>query len=482
MSKKVFLVLLILLCASFTYAEESLDVQIELIANDFSLVQGTNQFAEYGIKLTNPYSYEDTFEFRVKDFSWNIWTNPLSDYVGGGVDVQPGETYEVQLFIAPTGTKNIGRYSIPLTITTRSNGEKIQKNLVVDIVSGVPTIKEYELGILVNVDLPSVIDPRGKTTLVVDVENVFPRNITNIKLELISELIRGRSNFSLGRLGEETLEFPIELNDYQSPLQDKLELRFSKDDEVFKSVKVNYAVLSYSIVNTVSDETYGKFLKSTRVIEVHNDGNIAKSHQIRIPLKFGSGIFTRTDPKNYLVKDEEGTFMVWDLNLDSQAKSTVTINQNYQVLFWFGVVIILIGLFYWFMRSPVLIAKEAKVVEIRDGAVSQLKVLLHLRNRTNKPITAIKIADRVPDIAQILEEFDVGTIRPEKIVRDSKGGTLIKWSILKLDPYEERIISYKLRSKLQVLGSFVLPSALVKFKSPGGSNLKSKSKMGKINQ
>ena len=46
-------------------------------------------------------------------------------------------------------------------------------------------------------------------------------------------------------------------------------------------------------------------------------------------------------------------------------------------------------------------------------------------------------------------------------------GTVLKWDIPELAPGEERLISYDIRSKLSIIGSFTLPRAKIKFTKDG---------------
>ena len=114
-----------------------------------------------------------------------------------------------------------------------------------------------------------------------------------------------------------------------------------------------------------------------------------------------------------------------------------------------------------------MVKKESEVLKIEDQGVSHLKVLLHLKNRSNKPVDEVKLIDRVPPIASIDRDFAMGTLHPDKVIRHEHKGTILKWNISTLDPYEERIISYNIISKLKIIGGVTLPNAVVKFKGKG---------------
>lgn len=59
------------------------------------------------------------------------------------------------------------------------------------------------------------------------------------------------------------------------------------------------------------------------------------------------------------------------------------------------------------------------------------------------------------------------TLRPVNIVKHDRKGTIVKWSIEKMAPGEQRIITYKIKSKLSILGGVTLPVAVAKFDAAG---------------
>jgi len=78
-------------------------------------------------------------------------------------------------------------------------------------------------------------------------------------------------------------------------------------------------------------------------------------------------------------------------------------------------------------------------------------------------VLLVKIVDVVPSIAEVRKEFAEGTLKPSSILKHSSKGTILKWDIPELAPGEERLISYDIKSKLSIIGSFSLPRAKIKF-------------------
>ena len=75
------------------------------------------------------------------------------------------------------------------------------------------------------------------------------------------------------------------------------------------------------------------------------------------------------------------------------------------------------------------------------------------------------------------KEIQIGTIKPVNIAKHKRIGTIVKWQIISLEKYEERIITYRIRSKLSILGGLILPAAKLKFKEKGKERVVKSSKL-----
>jgi hypothetical protein len=100
--------------------------------------------------------------------------------------------------------------------------------------------------------------------------------------------------------------------------------------------------------------------------------------------------------------------------------------------------------------------------------VSRIKVVISVKNRTSKLVENIRVIERTPAITEVDKEFIAGTIQPSKILQNHNKGTLVSWDFATLEPYEERIITYTLNSKLVIIGGTIkLPPTVVKYESYG---------------
>jgi len=114
---------------------------------------------------------------------------------------------------------------------------------------------------------------------------------------------------------------------------------------------------------------------------------------------------------------------------------------------------------------------------MEEGGISEIKILLHVKNRSNFTIDEIDITDTIPHIGEMDKEIQIGTIKPVSIAKHKRIGTIVKWQIISLEKYEERIITYRIRSKLSILGGLILPAAKLKFKEKGKDRVVKSSKL-----
>jgi hypothetical protein len=107
-------------------------------------------------------------------------------------------------------------------------------------------------------------------------------------------------------------------------------------------------------------------------------------------------------------------------------------------------------------------------------------VLIEVRNRSGHRINNVKLLDKIPRIVELVEEHGVGTLRPAKVLRQDASGSLLSWNLNELDRYEERVVSYRIRTKLSIVGRLHLPVAQVKFERHPGRTRSTRSNISQI--
>ena len=130
------------------------------------------------------------------------------------------------------------------------------------------------------------------------------------------------------------------------------------------------------------------------------------------------------------------------------------------------ILLIIIGMFvfYYFKGKTITISKTLFKIKDEKDDVTELKILLHVSNNTDMEVHNIKVIDILPNLIKPTPDF--ATLKPERIQKGPKGMRMI-WNIPKLEIHEERVISYKVHSRLPLVGEVELPAALVQYKTRG---------------
>ena len=94
---------------------------------------------------------------------------------------------------------------------------------------------------------------------------------------------------------------------------------------------------------------------------------------------------------------------------------------------------------------------------------------MHLRNRGPDLIENLTLTDLIPSLGDYVDEKRVGTLSPSKVIKHQQKGTLLRWEFEALDPFEERIITYRIKTKMTVVGGFNLPPGKIRFVTKKGT-------------
>jgi len=479
-TRKRFLLALILstllLTALLTAnASEEFDVALEPMVKD--ILKDSGEYALFNLSITNQLSKIRYFKVYTKDtLEWGIDT----DERGNVIKVFPKQSTSTIVKIRPIDKrKNLGQYEIALIVKSQATDEKIEKTATVGIVTTGPP-RNYTPSVRVNVRVPETeIDPRDDLIVRVYVENMNPQHLSKVNIRLDSDLFNEEKVIELGSLEGKMQEFAIDLDDSLAPTSAYVlvSVIIPTDEKVYdwRQDPVSFEIEQYSSLKRDVDEKSGLLTKK-RTITFSNDANIKKDAIIKIETNWFKNVFTSTFPKATIIKEGGKRYLSWDISLKAKSKDgldsdTIRIYENYLPILITILIIILAILAYYRFRSPVIINKSYSEVRTKGEGISGMKIKIHVKNRTKGTLEDVKIIDKIPNIVEVSREFKIGTLRPSSILRHSKRATILKWEISSLEAFEERMITYKIMSKLSILGGLALPPAMITFRDTKGKQL-----------
>ena len=459
------LTVLVILNIALVSAASTFQVKLERINS--SVLPGER--AEYEMTITNLNNAPDTFTLNFYNSNkWSVETENIA-YLSG-VNL-PGENFvKFKIFVVPSQNANYGPHEFQVNVTSKKGGNTQPVSSIIVVKDPTNTVSGYIPSINLDVDFPEEVDPRNPFDLKINLLNKNRLDIPELIITVESKLFSGETVTSLGPQEKKTEVFAVTYDKLTVPQEDLLIVTVSADKGSF-TTKKQVKVKEYSDLHV--DEKAKRFFLKDIVSRVYfNEGNVVNTEAVVYGTALFNQIFTKTTPKAEVIKKDGQRMYTWKLSISPEGTQVITVVTNFRPLFFIIILIILGVIGYYVFRSPLVITKEATVLNKEEGGISHIKVLLHLKNRSNKPAENVVIMDRVTHIAEVEREFSHGTLAPEKILKHEKKGTVLKWSITMLEAYEERILTYKLKSRLNVIGSMKMPQATVKFKNAKGNTVK----------
>ncbi len=427
-----------------------------------SQIIGVDEAARFKITVSHDSDFTESFEIYSPDVEWDINAEPSADIY---LEVAPKEIKATTLLVRPLYV-NPGYYSVGLNIRLSETNNVIKKNLLIGVSKAVQ--EEYSPAIYARVVAPSDVNPIKEVPIKVQLKNQNRKGIDRLELKIRSEFINKDYVTSLEPLEEKEINFVVKLDPKTPPAQDTIQASLFAPGTAGRVVQFDLPAVPYNIMPyggiEQSVNTSGGFFSSKKVITLTNVGNAKRQQTYEEKTNLFKRLFTFTEPNARTKRSSDGRFLSWEIKLNADETEQIVIKTDYKLIVYALLLAILALALYFLLRSPLLVKKAAMIIESAEGGISELKIIVSIKNRTRYPLRDLTVFDKIPNIAKLKEEDEVGTLRPSTIKECESDGTLLKWTIRDIDPSEERILSYKIRTKLSVLGGFRLPSALVKYK------------------
>lgn len=418
------------------------------------------EVAKYTLSITNSDSAKNVYSWSTSPVEWIIESKT-------SVAVDGGETVVLNLSIKPNPTRfpAPGFYFVPLTVKTADGNEKIEKQFGLYVQNINELIYSDLIFASLSISVDDEVDPRKPLSVRANIRNRNILPIENLSLIIEGDDFELEDVVSLDGLEERTLRYNVDLDPNIEPGTYKLVASLLNGDKTISEVNELFDVVPYAVINRDSQDDKS-FFKTTKISSLTNDGNVQKSITVDLDIKWYDSLFTDVFVEaSDLEKIDRDS---WTLILQPEETSTVTVVKNYRVLVAIILLIVIAGVAYLLMRSPIVMQKQIIVTGKDDEGVSEMKIRIYLKNRTDKSFFNLRLIDKVPSIADVTPATGLGVLEPSKIVRTEKKGTLIKWDFDSLEAYEERILTYSVKARLKIIGNLGLPAVRVKFENVKG--------------
>ncbi|MBW2977221.1 hypothetical protein KY331_00085 [Candidatus Woesearchaeota archaeon] len=455
---KKFFPFFILLILGFSIAIAA-DYDITITPSERRITM--DQTAQFTATVTSNSSKTEKFTITLSpaEVQWSM----LSEII----IVAPGSQQSADFMITPTKSIIPGPYGVKTNFRRESPEELIEKTVFINVQTASEIISKYKPSLKADVDMPVSITPDKRLTIRVNVENQNVLNLTDLKIKISGDLetLNTERTIRLAPLEEKVVDFTYELNPLQDPGDYRVSFELLKGNETIETFSTRIlTVLEIKPGFAKEEKEKLGFLKLSKELTYTSKSNVKDTQAIKLPVSLIEKWFTSSIPKAKYFKEAEERFIGWDLELAPGESKTIFITVSYRPIFYIIALIVAAIVLYVFYKSPVNIKKEVSEVNLKEGGISQIRVMLEVKNSSKKSVSNVSIIDYVPNIADVEKTYIEGTLKPSKTLQHKERGTILKWELPELAPGEERLVSYNVRSKLSILGNFKLPRAKVKFK------------------
>jgi len=455
--KLVLFVIIFSLYISIVYAA-SFDATATPI-NDRIII---DEFATFELTVKNNLGKADEYRIYTLAFpTWDIRTEPIANPIT--LELEPGEEGSVELVVDPLKIRDIGAYQVGVNVRSKLTNNVITVPLKVTILSTEPLIQGYVPTVVTGVEIPKKIDPRQEVPIKISLNNQNIIDYPDLVIKLESDLIRETINVQLGPKEDKTLELTANLDPLTPPQEDNLVVSvFKGDRSIINPIVRKIEIIEYEQQELIKEDK--KFLLTRSYYDFVSNNNEYEG-KFKVETTLLDSIFSSTNLKANTITEDGKRYFVFDIKLENNSMQVI-ITKNFIPLFAAILLLIAAVISYYVLRSPFLMIKEASNTVKSEGGISEMTVILHIKNRSKNKIREIEITDYIPALVTVGHDVSIGSLQPTKVLRhEKKGTTLVKWSIDTLDASEERVLSYRIKSKLSILGSFSLPVANAVFKS-----------------
>lgn len=469
--KLLFITLLVIISLFSISTLAQTDIIVNTINNNVKI----SESAEFQVSITNNLNIKQRYSIYSLQSSqgWNVAPQPLQDRV---VELGPGKSRTIDIKALALENFNPGIYFVHLTVEG-DRGDT--KTLPLKIYLSPQKPVDYLPSIKINVDMDEKINPRKAVPIKIFLENRNPLDMKDLIVKIQSDIpeFAIQSTIHLPSLEKKTVEFTIVPNKHQQPKEYTLFFVFEHKGDVAKVVEKKIEILSLLPEFEIQAQEDMINLKKFMQFTISNPGNVKNTQEVKYPISFFSSLFTSQEVKS--INDER--YMIWNLELRPDEQVTLNANINYRILIYILTAILFVLLFYWAVKLPIAIKKKASTRKaVHEETLSQIKITLEVKNTSNKPIKNVTVVDIVPAIANVEKTLELGTLRPSDI-KHQRNGTKVTWTLAQLDAYEHRLITYKIKAKLNILGTFSLPRGMVEFSKKDNKKLnKAYSNIAKI--
>ncbi|HLC57051.1 MAG TPA: hypothetical protein VJH95_00610 [Candidatus Nanoarchaeia archaeon] len=445
MKKLIMALVMCLFLVPFVNAEFS--VADEVVKNIILPGEGAGFF----IEVANTEGKEE-LGIITTDSNWRI--KGTTDLVIDGNQKQ-----KVKIELEPMGVIKPGAYAVSLRVFSKINAKAVDHPVVVNYVVFNELIEaslEYN---------PQGLDPRKENLIKLKLRNKNNIPLDELKIKIASSLFNDEREVSLLPLETRDEELRVSFKDFveKGSYEVKTSVMLGDKTLIDKTEKINVGYYNDVTEDKVVDDG---FLKKSTVLVRENNGNTVSEEEFTVRLNSFEKTFTSAEPEPSEKTSKNNIhYYKWVFRINPGDSYRIEVKTDYLTPLIALVLIIIVGLSaYALLKKDISIRK--KVLTIRSGeGISDMKIILIVKNK-GAAIKHVQVTDRLPKIVKKPAEY--GVVKPTSVKHTGFGDSLVSWDLENMVRGEERVISYKLKSDIRVIGKLHMPVAIARYRTKSG--------------
>ncbi len=435
MKKKIFL-LLILMVFSTVFCST---INIEPVDNRGK----PGDVLIYNITVVN----EGVSPLRVRFYMITALVNSFSPSYNVNVESHESENIVLRLNLPPNAKS--GRY----VETLFAEIDGVRSSLPVPY-----TVEAAENYFVFNsMNVPNKVDPRKPFNITLNLTNQYWELSAMAELSVVTET--NQEIFS----DDYIVKVPIgtSLHNLTVTIDRRIPPIPAFAEVGIKYYNTNFGYKSKSLTIIGYEENETREIVSTTIVSSKNGVVITNNGTVTLPSYEHSmtinpvdAYFIKNASTDYRIVDNKIYFTVPELSPGESV--SIFYETNYMVLYFLPLLIIGLIYLFWVFTRNVDITKEVFELKITHTYMV-FKIVITVENISNKVLSNLRLVEEVPPVVH--KVYDFGTLKGKIKKKDNK--RFVTWNIDKLNPKEEVVISYRMKTKIGLLGELELPKTTI---------------------
>jgi len=430
--KKYFLLAIIILLAGSTVGMETEFTQID---RDASI----DSPAVFQVDIYNNGS--DTQRYRLNhEFSKSGWL-----YYDSYKTVSPGETENFKITVTPSKDALQNSYNLNLFLTEETTGLSESFSSIVNVKKeNVLNVKGIEYG-------DTEVEPGEKVKASITVQNLNSRIVDGY---LVGSRFGGDSRQIEGEpmapKALKSYEFEYQVPKNSSPGDKTLETWVKHNQNFQNSSKIFSITEVKNITRRSSEIDRGLYVSGSIRFVNNGNSNTTVTGEKSFP-NYAEPLLSLSHEPSSISTNDSATTYTWEASLSPGESVEFSYGINYWAPLVLAIIIIL-GLVV--LRK---ITGNIKISKTVDRDEDEIKVSLEILNSSSTSKDVICVEDFVPNVVKLHEDFEMA--KPE--IKEKSDGLVLSWSLEDFNAGEKRVITYRVKEKLNVEDGVDLPPAKI---------------------